>query len=118
MKKIQGITYIRQRDRRPRAHQELYEERKRREKKEKGYARPTTPELLKMVQGDPDEVWRSSDIAKRTDFAGKAVKLKESMRQRAVKEGLIADKSKTFFQRNILPMVNSEYNEKADPNYE
>lgn len=118
MKKVRGITYIRQRDRRPRAHLELYEERKRREAKEKQYARPTTPELLKMVQGNPDEVWRSSDIGKRTDYAQKAVKLKESMRQRAVKEGLIEDKKKSFYQRNILPMVNSEYNEKADPNFD
>jgi hypothetical protein len=71
-----------------------------------------------MVQGDPDDVWRSSDISKRTDYAGKAVKLKESMRQRAVKAGLVEDKSKSFYQRNILPMVNSEYNEKSDPNYD
>lgn len=118
IRKIQGITYIRQRDRRPRAHQELYEERKRREAREKEYARPTTPELLKMVQGDPDEVWRSSDIGKRTDLAGKAVKLKESMRQRAAKAGLVEDKQKTFYQRNILPMIDSEYNEKADPNFD
>jgi hypothetical protein len=118
IRKIQGITYIRQRDRRPRAHQELYEERKRREKKEKAYARPTTPELLKMVQGTPDEVWRSSDIGKRTDYAAKAVKLKESMRARAAKDGLVEDKTPTFFQKHLLPMIADDYNEKVDPNYD
>jgi hypothetical protein len=118
IRKIQGITYLRQRDRRPRAHQELYEERKRRERQEKGYQRPSTPELLKMVQGTPDEVWRSDDIAKRTDFATKAVKLKESMRARAAKEGLIEDKSKSFFQEHLLPMIADNYDEKVDPNYD
>ena len=118
MRKIRGITYLRQRDRRPRAHQELYEERKRREEKANEFKRPTTPELLKMVQGNPDQVWRSSDMRKRTDLATQAVKLKESIRQRAVKEGLVEDRKKTFYQSNILPMIRGNYDEKADPNFD
>ena len=62
---------MKQRDRRPRAAEVIAEDRKRRETKEAQFKRPTTPELLQMVNGKPDDVWKSSDIGKRTVLATK-----------------------------------------------
>jgi hypothetical protein len=62
---------MKQRNRRPRIPEELVEERRRREVVEKSFQEPTPEELLAMVNGNPEEVWRSDQMAKRTDLATK-----------------------------------------------
>ena len=64
-------TYMKQRNRRPRVHEELVEERKKREAVAEEFRRPTASELLTMVNGDPNDIWRSDDIKKRTELATK-----------------------------------------------
>ena len=68
---MRNRTYMKQRDRRPRAAQDVTEDRRRREAAVAEFKKPTTAELLEMVNGRAEDVWKSSDIGKRTVLATK-----------------------------------------------
>jgi hypothetical protein len=66
---------MKQRNRRPRVPEELVAERRRREAVEKSFQEPTPAELLAMVNGNPNDVWRSDQMATRTDLASKVLEI-------------------------------------------
>jgi hypothetical protein len=123
---------MKQRNRRPRVHEELVEERRRREAVAKSFQEPTPEELLAMLNSNPDEVWRSDHMKIRTDLATKvemipppslltppppslplllqAVKLQKHIKSRAVKEGLIEEKKQGFLKTALMPLLNENYN--------
>lgn len=53
-------TYIGQRDRVPKALEQLKEERKKKKKEKPKFERPTTPELLEMAGGGKKDTWKSN----------------------------------------------------------
>lgn len=101
---------MKQRNRRPRVHEELVEERKKREAVEKSFEEPTPEELLTMLNSNPNELWRSDQIKLRTELASKAIKLQKRIKDRAVKEGLIEEKKQGFLKTALLPLLNENYN--------
>jgi hypothetical protein len=138
---VRNRTYLKQRDRRPRAAQDIQEARRKREMKEAEFKRPTTAELLRMVNGNPDDVWKSSDIGKRTVLATKvcvlllayahftcvacdprhalfvvqAVALQKKLREKAVADGLIPELKPSMYDANIKPLWDDDYTEASDP---